>query len=82
MKPATGGAMTADLARLEDAYKNLVLKWETVREQWQDGNAEAVEEQFLVPLTQIIGATVPAIGQMGDELAKSVRTCSEPEERW
>ena len=75
-----GGGLTSDLARLDDAYRQLMLKWERVREQWRDRNAEAVEEQYLQPLQQILATTLPAIGQMNDELGTAIRTCSEPRE--
>lgn len=79
MTPATGGALASDLARLEDAAKSLFEKWAAVREQWRDGNAEAVEEQFLAPLAQVVGIVTPAIGQLSDELTRTVRVCGEPD---
>ena len=70
--------LQSELARLEDAYKKLSAKWDRIREEWPDGNAEAIEVQFLEPLGQLVRNTVPAIGQLNDELNRSVRRCSEP----
>ena len=75
-KQAAG--LQSDLARLEDAYKQLLAKWDRIRDEWPDGNADAIEEQFLDPLGQIVRNTVPAIGQLNDELNHAVRRCSEP----
>ena len=78
----TSAGLQSELARLEDAYQVLTAKWQTIREEWRDGNAEAVEQNYLVPLSVIIRNTAPAIGQIGDELNRSIRACSEPEERY
>lgn len=70
--------LQAELARLEDAHQVLMAKWEQVRELWQDRVAESVEEQYLIPLAAIVHNAQPAIGQIGDELNRAIRVCSEP----
>ena len=77
-----GGGLQSDLARLEDAYKVLLQKWDRITEQWRDGNAAAIEEQFLTPLGDLIRSTTPAIGQINDQLTRAVRDCSERDEPW
>ena len=77
-RPTSG--LSSELARLEDAYQSLMVRWDAVREQWRDANAEAIEEQFLAPLSQLVRNAEPAIGQLGDEMARAVRTCGEPRE--
>lgn len=75
-----GPALQAELARLEDAYQVLLAKWSQCQERWQDGNAEAIDEQFMQPLGGVVRTAVPAIGQLNDELTRSIRVCSEPQE--
>lgn len=72
--------LQSELARLEDAHQVLMAKWQRIREQWQDGVAEGVEEQYLAPLTTIVHNAGPAIGQLSDELQRAIRSCSEPDE--
>ena len=70
--------LQSELARLEDAYTVLLARGGRAREQWRDSTAEAIEDEYLRPLGQLVQNAIPAVGQISDQLSRSVRACSEP----
>ena len=73
--------LESEMGRIEDAMQVLQAKWDQTRETWRDGNAESVDENFMIPLRELVTGALPAIGHLSDVLKSSVRTVSDPRDR-
>ena len=62
-------------ARLQQALKQLGLRWEKVKLEWNDSKSRELEEQDLLPLEPIIRGAVAAMDHMNEMLIRARRDC-------
>ena len=62
---------------LSKAMKELTRRWNQVRANWNDSNAEEFEEAYLRTLEQDLRSTTTAMDHMSQVLAQMRRDCSE-----
>ncbi len=68
-------SMSAGLARLQWAAKDLRARWGEVKTAWHDENARKFEEKHLAPLLARLRATETAMSNMATILQKVRRDC-------
>lgn len=71
--------LQSEMGRLEDSLEALLAKWEQTTETWRDGNARAVDEQFIQPIADAVRGSLPAIGHMSDVSQASFRSVGDPD---
>jgi hypothetical protein len=64
-------------ARLNKSVKELMMRWNETKSQWNDGNARGFEAKFLVPLEQDAKRAVGAMDHMAQVLQKIKSDCEE-----
>ncbi|HEX8322326.1 MAG TPA: hypothetical protein VF595_00310 [Tepidisphaeraceae bacterium] len=62
---------------LAKGFKDLMLRWQTTRQDWDDGVAEAYEKKYLEPLEQALRQAISAMDQGAASLSR-VRSDCEP----
>ncbi len=60
---------------LARAIKDLLLRWEETRAQWNDANAKRFEEERLIGLEQDLRSAVSALDSMAVLLQQIRRDC-------
>ena len=73
--------LQSEIGRIEDALEALNGRWAVTQETWKDGNAASVEENFMLPLRDLVAAALPAIGHLSDVIQQSARTVADPKDR-
>lgn len=62
---------------LAKAIHDLTLKWQDVKMNWNDPQAEAIEKQYLQPLEIDLRMAVSAIDQLAIMLSQAKRDCGD-----
>lgn len=62
---------------LAKAIHDLSIKWQDVKVNWSDAQAEAIEKEYLAPLEMDVRSAVSAIDQLAILLAQAKRDCSD-----
>lgn len=62
-------------AKLTQGMKELQMRWEKARIQWDDAMADDIEKSVVEPLEPRIRATVSAIEKMHEILLRAKREC-------
>lgn len=68
----------AGRTRLQGAHKDLRLRWEKARSDWDDPVSREFQEQHIEPLQRHVKNAVDAIDRIAELLARARRDC-EPE---
>ena len=76
-----GGGLTEEIGRIEEATEQLLARWRQTQETWRDGNAQAMEDNTMAPLAELVGRAVPAISHLSDILQNGVRKARDPDDR-
>ncbi|MGD9689856.1 MAG: hypothetical protein AB7K52_09415 [Phycisphaerales bacterium] len=63
-------------ARLKDALKELKLRYERVKQQWDDAARREFEERHLAPLESAVLGAMGAMGRIGEVCAAARRDCA------
>jgi hypothetical protein len=63
--------------KVQGAYKDLRLRWEKARAQWDDPRSRAFEEDFIEPLEPRVRAAAAAMDEMNELMTRAVRDCSD-----
>jgi hypothetical protein len=64
-------------ARLNKSVKELMMRWNETKSQWNDSNARAFESKFLTPLEQDAKAAVGAMDHMAQVIQKIRSDCEQ-----
>lgn len=67
--------------RLHESAERLRLRWQTLREVWQDANAVRFEEEQLKPLADALQIAFPAIAQMSTAMQLMERELTDERHR-
>jgi hypothetical protein len=67
--------------RLQEAAETLRVRWQDVREVWQDANAARFEEEQLGPLAGALQIAFPAIAQMSTAMQAMQRDLTDQRNR-
>jgi len=62
-------------ARLNKSVKELMVRWNETKSQWNDGTSRAFESKFLTPLEQDAKTAVGAMDHMAQILQKVRSDC-------
>lgn len=62
-------------ARLADAVKQLNVRWNRIRERWDDGVARQVQKEYIDPLGPMVRSAVQALNHVSDLMAAAQRDC-------
>ena len=62
-------------ARLKDAHRQLMAKWQRVREVWDDAAARRFEAEFLEALPTKVAAVMGAMSRAGEVVNQTRREC-------
>jgi len=68
-------SITAGLGKLEEARKDLLRHWDTVRTYWHDPVSEKFEYEVVVMIDRKIKGVEPTLAQISDLLRKVHREC-------
>lgn len=68
-------SLSVGRAKLTQGYKELTVRWEKARAQWDDAMSEDIEKSVIEPLEPRIRATVSAIEKMIEVLNRAKREC-------
>ena len=63
--------------QLARAIKDLNARWMETKASWDDANAKAFEEKFLIPLEQDLRQAVGAMDQMAVLLVQAHNDCED-----
>ena len=62
-------------SKIVGALKELMVKWDRTKENWDDPLSRTLEERVLLPLEPKIRAAATAMEKMGEVLARARREC-------
>jgi hypothetical protein len=68
-------SMMVGRAKLAQGIKELQIRWQKARTQWDDPMADDIEKTVIEPLEPRIRATVTAIEKMHEVLNRAMREC-------
>jgi hypothetical protein len=68
-------SLTVGRAKLVQALKDLEMRWEKTRMQWDDAMSEDIGKMVVEPLEPRVRATVSAIEKMVEVLSRAKREC-------
>lgn len=69
-------SMTSARSNLLGAMKELTVRWDRIKEQWDDPVSRDIEKDFIEPLEPRIRSTASAMNQMGETLMTAIRECT------
>jgi len=69
-------SLSVGSSKLNDALKELRARWEDTRARWQDEVAQDFEDHYWQPLEIQVQATLRALDQLTQELARARQECS------
>ena len=61
--------------QLQEAYKELRLRWANAHEQWDDAMSRDFEQQHVAPLERQVRSAVSAMEQLGELVWQARREC-------
>ena len=62
-------------AKLNNATKDLLVKWEQTRSVWLDSRAQAFEREFIEPLGPQVRSALSAMERLSGILTQAEREC-------
>jgi len=68
-------SITSSRAKMLGAMKDLMLRWDRCREEWNDEASRNVDERILQPLEPRMRSAVTAMEKMGQILIKARHDC-------
>jgi hypothetical protein len=68
-------SLTVGRAKLVQALKDLEMRWEKTRLQWDDAMSEDIAMMVVEPLEPRVRATVTAMEKMAEVLTRARREC-------
>jgi histone H3/H4 len=71
------GDLSGGASKMALAMKQLALKWDAAREQWNDGTARGFHKDAIEPLTPAVKETLESIGRLAEVLARASRDVSD-----
>jgi len=63
--------------KVQSAYKELRIRWDKAKAQWDDPRSRAFETDFIEPLEPRVRAATAAMDEMNELLSRAVRECSD-----
>jgi hypothetical protein len=69
-------SLSAGRMNLIGAVKELNLRWQRIRERWNDPASAEIESQFIDPLEPKARLAATAMEKMGESLTRAMRECS------
>ncbi len=66
---------TVAQARLKDAHKGFVLRWERTREAWNDEARARVEKEYIEPLRQRVHTALGAMARLSEAITQTRQQC-------
>ena len=73
--------LQSEIGRIEEATEVLLARWAETQQTWKDGNARSVDDNFMLPLRELVLAAIPAISHLSDVIQHSARTVADPKDR-
>lgn len=70
------GDLSVPAGTLQHHLKNLSLRWDDVKQQWNDPVSRRFEEQYIAPLAPQVHTTAKAIDRLNQVLQKAYLECS------
>jgi hypothetical protein len=61
--------------QLQDATKELMIRWDRAKQQWNDQKSREIEEDFIAPLKPKVRATLAALSRVGSIIGQARREC-------
>jgi hypothetical protein len=61
--------------QLQDATKELLIRWERAKQEWTDQKSRELEEDFVAPLKPKVRATLASLSRVGSIVAQARREC-------
>lgn len=68
-------SITVGHTQLQDATKDLLIRWERTKASWNDEKSRQLEEDFLVPLKPKVRATLTSLERLGALMGQARREC-------
>lgn len=68
-------SITVGQTQLQEAVKDLLIRWERTKAQWSDEQSRQVEADFIEPLKPRVRATLNALERVGAVVAQARREC-------
>jgi hypothetical protein len=62
-------------AQVNKSVKELMMRWNETKSQWNDGNARGFESRYLIPMEQDAKSAVSAMDQMAQILSRIKQDC-------
>ena len=69
-------SVTVGRAKLNNAYKDLLMHWEEAKDAWMDVRAKQFERDYLDPLAPQVRAALGAMERLNAVLGQCERDCS------
>ena len=68
-------SLSTSRAKMLGAMKDLSLRWDRCREEWNDEASRNIEERILLPLEPRLRSAVTAMEKMGQILIRARHDC-------
>ena len=68
-------SVTVGRAKLKNALRDLLVRWQETRQVWHDARTEQFEKQFIDPLEPQARAALGAMDRMAAVIAQAERDC-------
>jgi hypothetical protein len=69
-------SMTSARSNLLGAMSDLLVRWERIKEQWDDPVSRDVEKNFIEQIEPRVRSAAAAMNQMSDVMALAMRECT------
>lgn len=68
-------SITVGQAQMQDALKELLMKWDRVKDHWADNKAKEFEKDYLDPLKPKVRTTLEGLARVGEVISAARRDC-------
>jgi hypothetical protein len=67
------GDLSSGASKMALALKQLLIKWESAKESWNDTTSKAFHKDHIEPLTPDVKETLEAVGRLAEVLSRAIR---------
>ncbi len=69
-------SMTSARSNLQTAMKDLLIRWDRIKEKWDDPVSRDIEKNLIDQLEPRVKSAVGAMGEMDEVLMRAMSECS------
>lgn len=67
------GDLSSGASKMALSLKQLLIKWESAKDTWDDATSKAFHKEHIEPLTPDVKETLEAFGRLAEVLSRAMR---------